>query len=117
MRQNLRHLTLSMQYVDYDTYVESDFVLYGCKLPELLTCGLSYSSAKDATLASFIRGCSKLSHLMIQHLGDGFQDDFTNGEDFDLVLNRTRDALRKEGPQLNLEIKKGRYGFEPVSFR
>ncbi|KAL8885553.1 MAG: hypothetical protein Q9215_006607 [Flavoplaca cf. flavocitrina] len=104
---NLRHLSLDLQYFCYDKYVEADYVLRGCKLPELLTCELSYSSAKDATLASFIRGCPKLSHLTIHHRGDGLQDDFPNIEDFDLVLNRNWDALRKERPQLNLEIKKG----------
>ena len=114
---NLRHLTLRMQYVGYDTYVESDFVLRGCKIPELLTCELSYSSAKDATLARFIHDCPKLSHLTIQHLGHGLQNDSPNDEEFAHVLHRTRDALQKERPQLNLEIKKGRHGFEPVSFR
>ncbi|KAI4271153.1 MAG: hypothetical protein LQ337_006208 [Flavoplaca oasis] len=105
---NLRHLNLDLQDLYYDTYVEPDYVLHGCKLPELLTCELSYSSAKDAPLASFIRGCPKLSHLTIQDRGDGFRDDSTNDEDFNLVLNRTRDALMKERPQLTLEIKKGR---------
>ncbi|KAL9627927.1 MAG: hypothetical protein Q9204_006231 [Flavoplaca sp. TL-2023a] len=103
---NLRHLSLDLRYFCNDTYEESDFVLRGSKLPELLTCELSYSSAKDATLASFIRGCPKLSHLMLRHYGDGLQDDCPNNEDFDHVLNRTRDALRKERPQLDLEIKK-----------
>ncbi|KAL8845371.1 MAG: hypothetical protein Q9176_000007 [Flavoplaca citrina] len=113
---NLRHLTLSMQYAGYDTYVESDFVLRGCKILELLTCELNYSSAKDATLARFIHDCPKLSHLPIQHLSHGLQDDSPNNE-LGRVLNRTRDALQKERPQLKLEIKKGRYGFHPVSLR
>ncbi|KAL9032203.1 MAG: hypothetical protein Q9180_006633 [Flavoplaca navasiana] len=114
---NLRHLTLRMQYFGYDTYEETDIILRGCKLPELLTCELRYSSAKDTTLARFVRGCPKLSHLTIQHLDHGSQDGSPNDEEFAHVLNRTRDALRKERPQLNLKTKKGRYGFDPVSFR
>ncbi|KAI4109871.1 MAG: hypothetical protein LQ339_001655 [Xanthoria mediterranea] len=93
---NLLHLTLTLDHDSGFNNVASNdlhLVLHGCRLPKLLTCKLWCSIISYTILANFIRGSPSLSQLTIWETKTDPN-----------TLHGIHAALRKEFPQLTLEI-------------